>query len=106
MPNVHQIRERLASWLSGNISLAEFEDWFVPETWNMHKFNDREAESLVDDIELSLSEYSGGYLSREQLLDAMRSVLASGSPNYVIGATADRSASVAQVYAICELQGV
>jgi len=77
MPNVYQIRERLADWLSGKISLTEFEDWFVPATWRIESSGDDAAENLVDEIELNLSEYSGGYLSREQLMDAMRPLLAS-----------------------------
>lgn len=83
MPNVYQIREKLSDWINGKISLAEFEDWFVPATWNVHRSGDEAAENLVDEIELNLSEYSGGYLSREQLVVAMRSALAV-SPIYVI----------------------
>ena len=39
----------------------------MPETWNTHKGGDAEAEVLSDAIELSLSEYSGGYLSLTDL---------------------------------------
>jgi hypothetical protein len=67
MPDALQIRTRLADWLDGKISLSEFEDWFVPETWDIHKANDPDAEDLADEIELSLSEYSGGHVSVDQL---------------------------------------
>jgi hypothetical protein len=67
MVNASQVRERLADWLDGRISLSEFEGWLVPATWNIHKANDAEAESLVDEIELRLSEYSGGHMAAKQL---------------------------------------
>jgi hypothetical protein len=72
MPNAAQIRACLAEWLDGNTSLEEFEDWFVPETWNLHKENDLQAEDLANEIELSLSEYSGGYISRAKLEAELR----------------------------------
>jgi hypothetical protein len=72
MPNAAQIRSRLAAWIDGGISLSEFEDWFVPETWNIHQANDAEADDLVDEIELSLSEYSGGFLSQSQLKETLK----------------------------------
>jgi hypothetical protein len=71
MPNAPQIRSRLAEWIDGRISLSAFEDWFVPATWNIHKENDSEAENLADEIELSLSEYSGGYLSIAELRESL-----------------------------------
>ena len=103
MANVHQIRENLAKWINGKSSLAQFEDWFVPATWDIHRSGDQAAENLVDEIELSLSEYSGGYLSHQELVDAMRSILASVSPIYVIkrqpySTTAVVARSVAQVF--------
>jgi hypothetical protein len=72
MPEAIQIRSRLSDWIEGRISLAEFEDWFVPATWNIHKGNDAAAEDLTDSIELSLSEYSGGYLTLEELREKLK----------------------------------
>jgi hypothetical protein len=84
MPNAHQIRERLADWINGKTSLIEFEDWFIPATWNIHQSGDKDAENMVDEIELNLSEYSGGYISQIELRDAMRSLLADTSTTLVI----------------------
>lgn len=80
MPDALQIRSRLAEWTDGKISLSEFEDWFVPETWNIHKANDLEAEDLVDEIELSLSEYSGGYLSVGELKKRLKDLAHIATP--------------------------
>ena len=31
----YTIRERLATYLAGQMSLSEFEDWFFAETWDI-----------------------------------------------------------------------
>jgi len=67
MVSASEIRERVAKALFGEASLEEFEDWFVPATWDAHKAGDPEAENLTDEIEMNLSEYTGGQLSLEQL---------------------------------------
>jgi hypothetical protein len=72
MANAIEIRQRLLEWLDGSISLRQFEDWFVPATWNAHRENNPEAESLADEIEINLSEYSGGQQNIEQLRGALR----------------------------------
>lgn len=71
MVNAFEIRQRLAEYLQGIISLRQFEDWFVPATWDIHKSNDPESEALTDEIESNLSEYTGGQLSRHDLEKAL-----------------------------------
>jgi hypothetical protein len=80
MADVDQIRNGLSEWMDGKITLREFEDWFVPATWDIHQSGDEKAEDLADEIELRLSEYSGGYLSREDLRSEMKSLLAQSCP--------------------------
>jgi hypothetical protein len=67
MVSASEIRERVAKVLFGDTSLDEFEDWFVPATWDAHKAGDPEAESLTDEIEMNLSEYTSGQLAPEEL---------------------------------------
>jgi len=62
-----EIRKRLTQWVDGNISLREFQEWFVPATWNIHLANDPEAEGLADDIEMALSQYTSRVLPIEDL---------------------------------------
>lgn len=71
MVGVTEIRQHLADWLEGRISLEEFEDWFVPATWDIHRSKDAEAEELTDEIELNLSEYTSGHLSPCQLRESL-----------------------------------
>jgi hypothetical protein len=57
MANVREIRERLEALLSQRISLDDFEDWFAPYTWNIHKNSDEDAQQLAYAIEHQLSQY-------------------------------------------------
>jgi hypothetical protein len=63
----HQIRQWLARFLHGEVSLDQFEDWFVQRSWNMHRDSDDASQKLASAIELRLAEYSSGHLSDEQL---------------------------------------
>lgn len=53
-----EIRERLSQYLAGRISLTEFEDWFIPASWNVHLSGNQLAEELVYDIEAVLAQAS------------------------------------------------
>jgi hypothetical protein len=75
-----EIRSRLADWLAGNRSLDEFEDWFVPATWDAHKAGDSEAEALTDEIEIRLSEFTDGVLSLEDLRRELSALASSHHP--------------------------
>lgn len=75
MPNIADVCDHVRQWLAGGISLREFEDWFVPETWNVHSSGDSELESLVDEIELNLSEYSDHVLNADELRREMANAI-------------------------------
>ena len=62
-----QIRGRLSDYLRRRITLNEFEDWLVQQSWNMHRDSDELAQQLVGSIELRLAEYSDDHLSDEGL---------------------------------------
>jgi hypothetical protein len=62
-----EIRERLASYLVDEISLGEFEDWFVAASWDVIHRESRIAIELVYDIELLLAEYSNGCWNEDEL---------------------------------------
>ncbi len=40
----------------GKLSLNAFEDWFVPRTWNVHKYGSDELVDLVSSVHLLFSE--------------------------------------------------
>ena len=61
------IRNQLASYLSNEIALDQFEDWFVQNTWNVQKWGGPDLQALVFAVESELSEYSGSDLSEASL---------------------------------------
>jgi|SRR6185436_1745912 len=74
MINESQIRQHIASFLAGKESLADFEDWLARNSWNMHKDSEQNAQDLVSDIELRLSEFSSGHLSEDELKQELASL--------------------------------
>jgi hypothetical protein len=70
-----EIQNRLADVLARVSSLDDFEDWFVQQSWNVHKSQDFDLQRLVYAVELRLSEHSSGHLSEEDLREELRGVL-------------------------------
>lgn len=58
--------EELANSLSrvvvGSCSLADFEDWFVPRSWNPHRWAPPELRDAIYSIELELAEHSNRHV--------------------------------------------
>ena len=79
-----QIRNELAIALAGVIPLHEFEDWFVLNTWNIHKGGSRAAEILTFAIQEALSEYTSGHVSESQLRQELEQILQSDTRNVQI----------------------
>lgn len=69
------IREWLAKYLAGEISLHEFEDWFFPETWDVDQLDNLALTNLVYGIKLRLAEYSHGDWTEKELRDLLRSFI-------------------------------
>ena len=53
------VRDQISRYLSNEIGLDQFEDWFVENTWNVQKWGDPDLQDLVFHVESELSEYSG-----------------------------------------------
>lgn len=68
------IYEALVRFLAGEISLDDFEDWFVQQSWNMDLDSDESAQQLASAIELKLAEYSNGHLSNNELSSFFREI--------------------------------
>lgn len=81
-----EIRRQLISYLRNALSLADFEDWLVSHSLNMHLDSDQEAIDLINDIEISLSEYSNSYLSiselRQRLSEALKNTVVFQSDDF------------------------
>ncbi len=69
-----EIRASLVRYLSDEISLAEFEDWFVPVAWGIERTGNRGAIELAGEIELRLAEFSNGHWSEPELRGKLASL--------------------------------
>lgn len=72
-----EVRQQLARYASGEILLAEFQTWFVPNTWTVERDADPKASQLVYRIELLLAEYSSGHWTESELRTKLRTYVGS-----------------------------
>ena len=73
--HAQEIKNRLARYVAGNQSLEEFEDWFLPATWNLTADNG-EAGKLASEIWLRLAEFDSGAWQETDLKDVFAEILA------------------------------
>ncbi len=64
----------LRRYLSGELSLRDFNRWFLPASRNVHRSGNAEAERLVGDIGLALSEFQAGHRTETELRDVLERV--------------------------------
>ena len=81
-PLSFQINAHLCRYLTGEISLIEFQEWFIPSTWNVEHSQDPYAVELAANIHLLLAEFSNGDWTEEEL----RAKLAPLTIRYTVGA--------------------
>lgn len=62
-----EIRDRLARYIAGELSLKAFEDWLIPATWEIHKFGDQDLVALAGAVKRRLAEFSSGHWTEEEL---------------------------------------
>jgi hypothetical protein len=73
------LREHLADYLAGAVTLDEFKDWLVGATWDVDECGDSTAIELAYEIKLALAEHSGGHATDEELRAALRDQLHRGT---------------------------
>jgi hypothetical protein len=61
-----ELRNQLIRFLNDELSLEDFEDWFVQNSWNVHKIPDLVLQRLVYAVELRLAEMSSEHLSEDE----------------------------------------
>ena len=62
-----EIRDRLARYLNGDVSLHEFEGWFVPVAWSIEQTRNAKAIELAGEVELRLAEFSNRHWTEAEL---------------------------------------
>ncbi len=67
-----EIRDHLARYVEGELSLSALDEWFVPATWDVDRTADRVAIDLTYEIVLRLAEYSNGDCTEQELKALLR----------------------------------
>lgn len=62
-----EIRDWLGRYLDEEISLRQFEDWFVPVAWGIPRTANQGTLGLFGEIELRLAEFSNGHWTEPEL---------------------------------------
>jgi hypothetical protein len=77
------IRHHLALYLANELSLRQFDEWFVPATWDVDKTGHQPAIELAYEIILRLAEYSNGDCTEADLKKLLRPLAATGIPHTI-----------------------
>jgi hypothetical protein len=64
-----EILDSLRRYLDKQMTLREFEDWFIPKAWDVESSNNPVAESL------GLAEYTNHHLSADELREKLRQLV-------------------------------
>ena len=75
------IREQVASFLSGNLTLSQFQEWLVANTWDVEEHADPHATDVTYEIKLALAEHSRGDISQTQLQDRLLDAIKTAVPS-------------------------
>jgi hypothetical protein len=67
----HHIREALARYVSGEVSLVEFQDWFIPRAWEVLA-EGSSATDVTSELELLLAEFTNGQWTERDLREALK----------------------------------
>lgn len=65
----------VSAYVSGEITLQAFEEWFIPATWDIRKIPDAETLGLIREIQLLMAEYSSGDRSEDNLKGTLSALL-------------------------------
>lgn len=74
-PTLQDVQRCLATYLSGELSLSQFRDWFDAETWNLDMKPDTALGEIVGEIELRLAEFTNGHRTEDDLRYHLESLL-------------------------------
>ena len=75
MVSSSQIKQRLALYLAKQLSFAQFENWFVPNTRDVRKTHSEAAIALTFAIEGTVSDYLSEVLNEQELRSELLQIL-------------------------------
>lgn len=60
------LQQTLNDYLAKRMTFQEFQDWFVPTTWDLDESSPLALQKLVYRIELLMAEYTGAYWTEDE----------------------------------------
>ncbi len=77
---MNEIKRGLLAYLNGDQLFEAFQEWLSDLAWApVNKFSPSDVE-LIRDIELRVAEFTGGYLSEEELRTVLRELVGFSVP--------------------------
>ena len=70
-----EIRDHLRQYLSREITLDAFRDWFDAETWDIIDKCPAATQQFAGEIELRVAEFTNGHLSETELRTMLQNLL-------------------------------
>jgi len=70
-----QIRTWISDYLSSRITLRDFQERFIPATWEIEQADDDATRPLAYEIQHKLNEFTSGHLPESELRDEFRALL-------------------------------
>ncbi len=70
-----EIRDHLRRYLSREITLDDFRDWFDVETWDIIDKCSAATQQLAGEIELRIAEFTNGHLSETELRTMLQNLM-------------------------------
>jgi hypothetical protein len=67
-----ELQDHLAAYLRGEMTLRQFEEWFVPTTWDARDENDPRVELVRNIIDARIAEFTHGDWDEDELKDLLR----------------------------------
>jgi hypothetical protein len=67
MLNNQELVEKLSEVAIGKMKLGDFEEWFVPASWNANVWATAQVRDAVYSLELAIAEYSNGHVDSSYL---------------------------------------
>ena len=76
-----EILRHIRDYLDGTSSRIEFENWFLPATWNLSEEKEPAAHALSAQVYLALAEFDNGDLDEAELRERLAEVVSSAPPS-------------------------
>jgi hypothetical protein len=67
MLSCRELNEKLSDVAIGRMSIRDFEEWFVPASWNANAWATPALRDAVYSLELAIAEYSNGHVHSSYL---------------------------------------